>query len=282
MPIIDHFEIPEYKRSKQHKQSPFRYPGGKYYGLKYILPFILSEEFLEYREPFVGGGCVFFALPKAKRSIINDKHRQLIDVYEALSETSMRSELIKMVSSETVTQERFDEVVAMVPQNLLDSAFQAFYLNRTAYSGILKNPNIGYNSIKSSPPKNWHKRMEPCGEKLHDVEIMSTAFENVINMEPTSGTVLMYLDPPYFEADQTRAYVESFTQEDHERLARVLKKTKHKFCLSYDNCEWVREAYSEFYMFPLEWNYNTDNISNSERKLGSELLITNYKPAWLE
>ena len=159
MPIIDHFEIPEYKRSKQHKQSPFRYPGGKYYGLKYILPFIISEEFLEYREPFVGGGCVFFALPKAKRSIINDKHRQLIDVYEALSDTSMRSELIKMVSNETVTQERFDEVVAMVPQNLLDSAFQAFYLNRTAYSGILKNPNIVITQSRVPPKigiKGWN------------------------------------------------------------------------------------------------------------------------------
>lgn len=282
MPVFDNIKIASYKRSNEHEQSPFRYPGGKYYGLKYILPFIMSEDYQEYREPFVGGGSVFFALPKVKKSIINDIHKDLIDVYQTLADKKTRNKLIDMCSKEIVTRNRFDEIVSMTPDNQFSNAFRTFFINRTAYSGILKNPNFGYNSIKSSPPKNWYKRMNPCGRKLEDVTILSTDFEYVISLDTEFPSVLMYLDPPYYEADQKRAYVNSFTEKDHERLANILKGTKYKFCLSYDDCEWVRETYSEFFIFPLQWNYNTDNISNSERKIGSELIITNYKPAWLE
>ncbi|SVC55117.1 uncharacterized protein METZ01_LOCUS307971, partial [marine metagenome] len=36
MPVITEFAAPKYERKESHRQSPFRYPGGKYYALKYI------------------------------------------------------------------------------------------------------------------------------------------------------------------------------------------------------------------------------------------------------
>jgi len=282
MPVITEFAAPKYERKESHRQSPFRYPGGKYYALKYILPFIVHEEYDEYREPFIGGGCVFFALPKVKHNVINDLHSELMTVYRALADKEQRDNLIERVTEEVVTQERFDEVVAMEPKDDFEQAFKTFYINRTAYSGILHNPNIGYNEVKSSPPSNWHKRMRPCGEKLKGVEITSDDFEVTIGADDGGRSVLMYLDPPYYEADQKRAYVESFVEKDHVRLARILKHTPHRFCLSYDDCEWVRQTYAEFNIYPLQWQYNTDNISGKKRKKGKELIITNYEPNWPE
>ena len=49
-----------YKKSADYIQSPFRYPGGKFYALKYILPFLNAVPHTEFREAFVGGGSVFF------------------------------------------------------------------------------------------------------------------------------------------------------------------------------------------------------------------------------
>ena len=40
-------------------KTPFRYPGGKFYALKHILPLIDQISYDEYREPFVGGGSIF-------------------------------------------------------------------------------------------------------------------------------------------------------------------------------------------------------------------------------
>lgn len=42
-------------------KSPLRYPGGKSRALKQILP-LIPLNISEYREPFVGGGSVFFAI----------------------------------------------------------------------------------------------------------------------------------------------------------------------------------------------------------------------------
>ena len=42
-------------------KSPLRYPSGKSRALKQILP-LIPVNILEFREPFVGGGYVFFAI----------------------------------------------------------------------------------------------------------------------------------------------------------------------------------------------------------------------------
>ncbi len=52
----------------------------------------------------------------------------------------------------------------------------------------------------------------------------------------------MYLDPPYYHADQKRAYTKSFEEKDHRRLAKALSKTGFLFCLSYDDCEEVKRV----------------------------------------
>ncbi len=45
---------------------PFRYPGGKFYALGLLAPFWQIEHD-EFREPFLGGGSVFFTKPKSNR-----------------------------------------------------------------------------------------------------------------------------------------------------------------------------------------------------------------------
>ena len=77
-------------------KTPFRYPGGKYYALKYLLPYIKRIPHDEYREPFIGGGSVFFGKPKAKTSWINDIDSELINVYKVIQNDRKNKELIKI------------------------------------------------------------------------------------------------------------------------------------------------------------------------------------------
>ena len=66
------YDVEPYKKSSQAIKSPLRYPGGKFYALKHIMPYIVCVPHDEYREPFFGGGSVFFAKDKAQYNIIND------------------------------------------------------------------------------------------------------------------------------------------------------------------------------------------------------------------
>jgi len=265
------------KRPSHFIKSPFRYPGGKYYALKYILPFLESVSHDEYREPFVGGGNVFFAKTKAPINWINDLESNIIDVYKAFSNKKTRNKLMEIFSKEHVSRERHNEIKQIVPNNQIDGVFKTFYLNRTSYSGIINAPAWGYAEGKSSPPSKWSGFIEPAGNKLEDVKITNLDFEEVIKAPAQGKKVLLYLDPPYFYADQKRAYSKSFKQEDHIRLSKILSNTSYLFCLSYDDCEEIRKLYEWAEINQCSWLYNTANCSGKQRKMGNELIITNYK-----
>ena len=57
-------------------------------------------------------------------------------------------------------------------------------------------------------------------------KITNLDFEEVIQY-PSQHQVLMFVDPPYFSVSQEDHYIHTFTENDHKRLAKALKKTKH-------------------------------------------------------
>lgn len=277
MKLDEHFYLRDYIKSKDYVKSPFRYAGGKFYALKHILPYIDCVEYDEYREPFVGGGSIFFAKQKSKYNWINDLETKMIQIYQALSDESMVMELCSMLEGEVASKERHEEVKNMLPNGFIEEVFQTYYLNRTSYCGIINSPAWGYCDGKSSPPSNWGKFLRSVNPKLQDVKITSMDFSEVITAEKQGNKVLMYLDPPYYKADQKRAYTKPFAVEDHIRLCELLKQTSHYFCLSYDNVEEVKELYDWAYIYEKSWLYNTANKQGESRDLGAELIITNYE-----
>ncbi|NLT95925.1 MAG: DNA adenine methylase [Clostridia bacterium] len=71
--------------SDNEKLSPFlKWAGGKEQELVHILPNI-PQDFHRYLEPFVGGGAVYFAINK-ENMVINDKSRELINLYRMIKE----------------------------------------------------------------------------------------------------------------------------------------------------------------------------------------------------
>ena len=270
-----------YVKSDDYVQSPFRYPGGKFYALKFIVPFLNAYPHDEYREPFVGGGSVFFGKSKAQHNWINDLESDVVETYKAFKDDSRSRLLIGSVSNEIASRERHAEVKAMAAQTPDEIAFRTYYLNRTSYSGIIHKPAWGYAIGASSPPENWHRFIKGANEKLKGVKITSYDFEKVLDAPVKGSRLLMYLDPPYFLADQKRAYTKPFELNDHIRLEEKLKGLDYAFLLSYDDCAEIRDLYSWAYIYERSWFYNTAN-SSGPRKEGKELLITNYKVKHLE
>ncbi|EOV9409295.1 DNA adenine methylase [Vibrio parahaemolyticus] len=268
----------KYVKSKDYVQSPFRYPGGKFYALKFIIPFLNCIEHDEFREPFVGGGSVFFGKSKAKFNWINDLEAQMTITYSEIAKPDSCDKLIQELTVEEASRERHSEYKYWIPESNFEIAKRTYYINRTSYSGIINNPSWGYKVGNSSPPQNWERFLSNASKKLKDVDITNLDFIEVLKTPPIKkdNKVLMYLDPPYFHADTKRAYTKPFLIEDHIRLAEALKETEYFFCLSYDDCPEIRELYHWANIYERSWFYNTANTSGS-RKMGNELIITNYK-----
>ena len=251
-----------------------RYPGGKFYGRKKILP-VVNTLHKEYREPFLGGASIFLAKQLSEYNWINDIDSELINFYQVISKSETRIMLYNLLHNEKANKKRHIEVKNMFVNSSVNKAFKFFYLNRTSFSGIMVNPRWGYLLGSSTPPNKWIEIIDRIAEKFEFIQITNLDFEKVIshNSEYKNHEVLLYVDPPYYKASKD-IYVHQFNYDDHIRLAKVLKQTKFNFVLSYDNVSEIREIYDWAIIKNCTWKYF---MSESRRLDGKELLITNFE-----
>ena len=140
-------------------------------------------------------------------------------------------------------------------------------------------------------PENWGRQLLKNHKKLNNIKLSNMDFEEVFANLPTDRDVFIFLDPPYYNADQNKFYEKSFTLNDHVRLSNSLKSIKDnvKFLLTYDNSIEVRDLYSwANQVNEHEWNYvlaRTDDQKtkkkledgySSQRGKGKEIFIFNY------
>lgn len=273
--------------------SPFRYAGGKFYARKLICEQIPNHKV--YIEPFAGGGSIFFAKNKVGVNWLNDLDDQLINCYLIIRDRP--EELIEGLKGIEATKDRHNWFKnEFKPKNKLDEAVRWYYLNRTSYSGIMnmKNCYFGYGDKYSMRPENWPRNIRRTSSKLQGVEIYKKDFETIIDNAPDEA--FLFVDPPYYNADQDKFYTHSFKLDDHIRLRDVLKRnsSRLKFLITYDNSEEVRELYKWAHAkLDREWNYTIsrtdDQTKNAAHKngkkkekrpryKGKEVFILNYDP----
>lgn len=270
--------------------SPFRWAGGKFYARKIIEAYIPKHNF--YIEPFLGGGSVFFHKNKVD-SWLNDFDKNLVNCYKNIQNNVV--DLIDYLDGEIATKERHSYYKnEFKPKSSLEKAARYYYLNRTSYSGIMKEVNCywGYGEKYSMRPENWGRQLIKNHKKLQGCKLTSLDFEDIFDNLPKDKNIFIFLDPPYYNADQNKFYAKSFSIEDHHRLSARLKKLpkKVKFLLTYDNSPEVRELYSwANQVNEHEWNYviaRTDDQKenkklkdgySSQRDKGKEIFIFNYQ-----
>ncbi len=267
--------------------SPFRYAGGKFYARSLIQEHIPTHEI--YAEPFAGGASIFFSKMKVKDNWLNDLDADLIGVYKIIRDRP--EDLITALDGEVATKQRHTYFKnEYKPQDDFTKAVRWYYLNRTSFSGIMNSRNCfwGYDDRYSMRPENWARNIRRTSEKLQGVRLTSYDFEKVL-AEISDGAFL-FVDPPYFNADQDKFYNCVFSDEDHIRLSEALKNHSQRlnFLLTYDNTEDVRKLYDwATNIHDKQWNYTinrTDDQKNGKKKddefkgeryAGKEIFIVN-------
>lgn len=156
----------------------------------------------------------------------------------------------------------------------------------------MKNCYWGYGDKYSMRPENWGNNILRTSLKLKDVTLTQLDFEEILDSIKPSDNAFLFLDPPYFNADQDKFYTCSFSKADHYRLSAALKRNAHKFkfLMTYDNSEEIRDLYGWANMvLEKEWNYTiarTDDQTKvgksnekkkGERSKGKEIFILNYE-----
>jgi len=216
-----------------------------------------------YREPFLGGGAMFFYL-QPEQAILSDTLRALITTYQMVQSSVgaliHRLEQLREQHSTDhfyATRERFNNAHDATE---IDRAAWLIYLNKTCFNGLYRTNrrgafNVPMGSFKNpgivDPPK-----LRLAAAVLGRAELRHATFDHLLD-EAQAGDVI-YMDPPYVPISKTAnfsGYADGvFTADDQARLAAVFRELDKRGCLlalSNSDTPLVRKLYEGFDLTPL-------------------------------
>lgn len=261
-------------------KTPLRYPGGKSRALPIIIPQI--PKFDEFREPFIGGGSVFLALKQLfpnRMYWINDLNEDLFSFWKILQ--TKQNELVEKIkeikSKEKNGKKLFLNFKNYQPKKHFDKALRFFILNRITFSGTIDSGGYSQGAFEGRFTDSSIERLKSAAELLTDVRITNDSYgESLI----TPGkNVFLFLDPPYLSVKKSKLYGKNgdlHINFDHERFAHFVKKSPHKWLITYDDSEEIRKLFKFSNMYEWELQYGMNNYKKEKAAKGKELLISNY------
>jgi DNA adenine methylase len=294
-------------------KTPIRYAGGKSRAIKLIGPLGMNQETII--SPFIGGGSleVYWASNNI-RVIGYDVFDVLVNFWQVL--LNKKEQLVEELKKIEPTPERYADIkeVLMRTKNTQDmlSEWKTDYYKRddiveltdvqlAAYYFFNHNCSygpgyLGWASKIYLNDKGWKASIDRINKfSVPSMKVYTMTFDNSI---PLHNNDFLYLDPPYYtekDADNKmfagiypmRNIPVHHNQFDHELLRDILKEHKGKFVLSYNNCETIRDYYSEFNQTFPQWAYsmgsgetrigkNRQEMEMDNVKTSHEILITNF------
>ena len=272
-------------------KSPLRYPGGKSRALKKILPFIPTN-IAEFREPFVGGGSVFFAIrdifqDAIKSYWINDLNYDLYCFWKQVRDNgtsvveALRNTHITTTDGRALFEKLAQSKDTLCQNQTLLSEFERavrfFVLNRITFSGIVDSGGYSQAAYEKRFTISSIDRVEMIAPYLYEVEITNEDYTHTLFKD--GDDVFIFLDPPYWKATQSKLYGTRGALHitfDHERFAENMKKCPHKWLITYDDSPVIRNLFHFADIHEWTLQYGMNNYRKNRAAKGNELFIKNY------
>lgn len=238
-------------------------------GKKLLRNRILEEfpdkgDFNRYIEVFGGAGWVLFAEDShAALEVYNDVNGNLVNLFRCVKHHP--EALQKELEFVFMSREQFCHAKGQIGINGLtdiQKAARFYVLIKESYGA-----NLHSFGVRSKNMENAKEYLAKVSKRLNSVVIENMDFERILKTYDRKEA-LFYLDPPYYEAE--KYYQDRFSLEDHIRLKKALSTIKGKFLLSYNDCDFIRDLYSDYIIIEVE---RQNNLAEGRYK---ELLIKNY------
>lgn len=290
-----------YLREEIFMNPMIKYRGGK---SKEILHFTknMPEKYARYIEPFLGGGALYFYL-QPEKAIINDINYRLYSFYKEMQENypEIRRQLNKLQREYEQNQSDYEALKAKNPEKRVENKNEAlyyflreafnhkrnteysdavvyFFINKTAYSGMIRyNANGEYN-VPFGRYKNFNTKLitDEHFKLLQRTEIYNYDYSRIFEMADSEDFI--FLDPPYdciFSDYGNESYKDGFGEEEHRRLAADFKNLSCKALLVIGKTPLTEELYGSYIVEEYDKSYAV-NIRNRFKADAKHIIVTNY------
>lgn len=277
-----------------------KYRGGKSRELSRLLEWV-PDTFDRYIEPFFGGGALYFAIAP-DNAVINDLNARLMSFYGDVADNydRMRTELDEIESVYESNRRDYEALKQRFPDDRVPDANEAlyysmraqfnglestlllagtlyYYINKTAYSGMIRYNNNGEFNVPYGRYKHFNTRVvtEKHSVLLRSATRMNTDFENVL--AGCGPDDFVFLDPPYdspFSDYGNEETKDGFSEDDHRRLADLFFALPCKALLVIGSTPLTESLYGAHVVSRYSKSYAV-NIRNRFKANSEHILVTN-------
>jgi len=262
-------------------KSPLRYPGGKSRAVETIAKLI--PDFDEFREPFLGGGSVFVYVKQRfpnKKYWINDLYSELYKFWEMT-----QKDVDTLIAKVYEWKEKYPigkDLFNFLNENHkdfddLEKAAAFFVYNRITFSGTTLSGGYSEGAFTGRFTESSIKRLNDLRQVINGSLITNSDYEELLKKE--GENVFIFLDPPYYSATKSALYGKNghlHKSFNHKRFAENMKNCEHKWLITYDDSEYVRNLFSFANITPWNLTYGMRNVTEHSDQTGKELFISNY------
>jgi len=262
-------------------KSPLRYPGGKSRAVETIAKLI--PDFDEFREPFLGGGSVFVYVKQRfpnKKYWINDLYSELYKFWEMT-----QKDVDTLIAKVYEWKEKYQigkDLFNFLNENHkdfddLEKAAAFFVYNRITFSGTTLSGGYSEGAFTGRFTESSIKRLNDLRQVINGSLITNSDYEELLKKE--GKNVFIFLDPPYYSATKSALYGKNghlHKSFNHKRFAENMKNCEHKWLITYDDSEYIRNLFSFAYITPWNLTYGMRNVTEHSNQTGKELFISNY------
>ncbi|MDR1552743.1 MAG: DNA adenine methylase [Prevotellaceae bacterium] len=262
-------------------KSPLRYPGGKSRAVETIAQ--LLPDFDEFREPFLGGGSVFVYVKQRfpnKKYWINDLYTELYKFWE-MTQKDVDGVIAKVYEWKNKYQTG-KELYQFLNENFekfndLERAAAFFVYNRITFSGTTLSGGYSEGAFTGRFTESSIQRLNDLRKIINSSLITNYDYKEVVQKE--GENVFIFLDPPYYSATKSALYGKNGNLHksfDHKRFAETMKRCPHKWLITYDDSEYIRDLFSFANIQSWSLTYGMRNITENSDQTGKELFIANF------
>ena len=272
-------------------KTPLRYPGGKSRACTKMDQYFPDlRDYVEFREPFLGGGSVAIHISKKYPHLkitVNDLYEPLINFWLQLQKSGKElEENIKNYKSthpEPISaRELFNESKKRVNDQKFDSLERAsaFYIiNKCSFSGLTESSSFSQQASISNFSMRGIEKLSGYSELITNWNITNNTYEDLIENE-IHDDIFMYLDPPYDIKDNLYGKKgEMHKSFDHDKFAENCDKSDIDMLVSYNSNQLVKDRFKDWTAAEFDLTYTMRSVGEymRDQQKRKELLLLNYE-----
>ena len=278
-------------KSLKSFKTCLRYPGGKSRAVKKMDQYFPDlRDYVEFREPFLGGGSVAIHISKKYPHLkiwVNDLYEPLVNFWSNLQMfgVELKDTLSELKSkhndpdSARVLFLSSKERINSSDCSPFDRAVAFYIVNKCSFSGLTESSSFSSQASVSNFSLRGIEKLPGYQEIISNWHINGYSYEHLMTNDLHDG-VFMYLDPPYDIKDNLYGRKGSMHKGfDHDKFAEDCDKHDIPMLISYNSDQLVRDRFKNWNVAEFDLTYTMRSVGEymREQKTRKELLLFNYE-----